>query len=87
MINIAIIDNEKMIRAQVVAKVRFLLGGMDAETFVYGDGTTFLADIGEGKKFHIVISDTELNGMSGIELGRQLKTLLPQVYLVYLTSI
>lgn len=86
MINIAIIDDEKAIHEKVVDTVRSLLSHIAAEIFVYSDGKTFVADVKEGKQFHVVISDTEVHGIGGIELGRHLKAVLPKTYLIYLTS-
>lgn len=86
MIYIAVIDDERIVREQVVEKVKAQLGGFKAELSSYGDAASFFDAMGSKKQFHIVISDIGMQGMNGIELGKHLKDLYPEVYLIYLTA-
>ena len=87
MINIAVIDDERVVRDQIVDKVKSMIQGLQAEVFSYGDAASFFdAMDGEKARFHIVISDIRMQGMNGIELGRRLRKNMPEVYLIYLTS-
>ena len=66
-------------------KVKSVLGGVEANISSYGDAASFFAAMDRNNPFHIVISDIRMEGMNGIELGRKLKRLCPEVYLIYLT--
>lgn len=86
MINIAVIDDERVVRERVVDKVNSVLWDFEAEVSSYGDAASFFSAMGRDKQFHIVISDIGMQGMNGIELGKHLKETCPDVYLIFLTS-
>lgn len=87
MINIAVLDDEKIILDMVETLVKVACKGReDVCVRTYLAAEDMLAEMGGNVRFDIVISDVEMPGMNGIELGRLLKERCPSAHLVYLTS-
>lgn len=63
--NIAIVDDEKIIREQICALVKAKRPDCFIET--YASGGEFLT---AGKKFEIVFLDIQMEGMDGIDTAR-----------------
>lgn len=84
MFQIAIIEDEERTRQEVSNLIgQVFLDTKDIETEVYKDAEEFLK---ENKKYDVIISDIDLPGKSGIELGRILKSERKDICLVFLTS-
>lgn len=87
MINISILDDEKTILHMVENLVRATCKQRDDICIkAYTSAKDLLVDMEANVRFDIVISDIEMPGVNGIELGRCLKEKCPSAYLVYLTS-
>lgn len=89
-LTIAIIEDEQPVREQIGEIVIQELSG-EAEVYIekYEDAESFLQAFGEKKDAEypgVVISDIDLPGMNGIELGAKLKEDGIETYLVFLTS-
>ncbi len=85
--NIAIIDDEAAILDNVRRCVENEITEKDeAELFTYTGAEEFLQVLEEGQEFDILVSDIELAGMSGMELGRWIQKQKLPIYLVYLTA-
>lgn len=84
MIKIAAIEDEETIRQEIVQYIRKGINNIErASVDVYGSAESYLLD---GKNYDVVISDIELPGISGLELGKKIKENNPEVYLVFLTA-
>lgn len=86
MIKIAAIEDEAAIRHEIYGYIR---QGAEADTEVnveirtYGSAEEYLSS---EKDYDLVITDIDLPGMSGLELGKRVKKKNPEVYLAFLTS-
>lgn len=86
MINIAIIDDERNVVNQVQKKVEMVVAGdKKISVYTYTEAERLLKDVSYGTRFHIVISDIEMPGMDGLEMGQRLKKIWPNIYLIYNT--
>ena len=81
MIKIATIEDEENIRQEIVRYIKKGIGSI--EGVVYESAERYLL---VGGRYDLVISDIELPGISGLELGKRIKENNPDVYLVFLTS-
>lgn len=87
MINIAIIDDDEDILKNVRKCVQDEITQKDdAEIFSYTKAKEFLHELEQGQEFDILVSDIEMDEMSGMELGRKIQKQKFQVYLVFLTA-
>ena len=84
MIKIATIEDEENIRQEIVRYIKKGIGSIEGvEVDVYESTERYLL---VGGRYDLVISDIELPGISGLELGKRIKENNPDVYLVFLTS-
>lgn len=84
MIKIAIIEDEENIRQEILQYIKKTIGSIDGvDVDVYGSAESYLL---AGGKYDLVITDIELQGISGLELGKRIRKENPEVYLVFLTS-
>lgn len=84
MIKIATIEDEENIRQEIVRYIKKGIGSIEGvEVDVYESAEHYLL---VGGRYDLVISDIELPGISGLELGKRIKENNPDVYLVFLTS-
>lgn len=87
MIKIAVLDDDEIILAQIVdilkttVKVR-----KDIKILSYTDPEECLKQMKDGMEFEIMFCDIEMGQMNGIELGKQVRRIRPNTYLIYLTS-
>lgn len=95
MIVIAVVDDDRRMRSKICS---FIQGVLEQESLwfpddpeecvvrTYGCCEDLLKDMENGKTADILISEIEMQGMNGIELGRKLRMEHPEIYVVYLTS-
>lgn len=87
MVKIAIVDDEKealALECDCIKKVVYEKG--EAEIFSFSDAEEVVENISQGVEYDILITDIELSGMSGLELGKLVCRKLHRCYLVFLTS-
>lgn len=80
--NVLLVDDEQKY-ALMLAK-RLGLRGFPTEAFFSGEDA--LRRIQEGRRYRVGLLDVKMPGIGGIELGRRLKTLDPQMKIVFLTG-
>lgn len=84
MIRIATIEDEKIIQEEICRVITSVTNHKEeikVDSYFSAEDY-FLA----AKAYELVITDIELPGISGLELGRKVRQMNPEVYLVFLTS-
>ncbi len=79
--NIAVVDDEKVIREQIASLVGKQMPDCYPES--YATGEELLA---AGKQFDIVFLDIQMDGMDGIETARTLREQRDEIVLVFVTG-
>lgn len=82
---IAICDNEKVYIDNIVQHLDFFStdNNIDFEKYIFENANDVLSS---NVKFDIAILDVEMDKMSGIELGGELRKLNPHIILIYVTA-
>ena len=81
MIKIATIEDEENIRQEIVRYIKKGIGSIEGvEVDVYESAERYLL---VGGRYDLVISDIELPGISGLELGKRIKELYHRSISVY----
>lgn len=87
MIRIGIIDDEAEMRNQIRECIEKAIKQFDGvEICTFADAESFLKMLYEGKRFEIVFTDIQMLNMDGMTLGREIKRLQPELFIVYITS-
>lgn len=87
MIRIGIIDDEEEMRNQIRECIEKGIKQLEEiEIYTFSDAESFLKVLHEGEKFEIVFTDIQMLNMNGMTLGREIRKLQPELYLVYVTS-
>ena len=77
MIRIAVCDDDSNVRAFICRYLRARQSQLQAEPLhilVYESGKAFLAAVEDGMSFHIVFMDIQMECMSGVEVGKMLRS-------------
>ena len=84
MITVASIEDDKKMQHEIVRYFQQEIKTEDdVEVDMYFTAEEFFV---AQKKYDVIISDIDLPGMSGIELGRRIKENNPEVFLIFLTA-
>lgn len=86
MIKIAIIDDDKMMLELICNKINSYIQNDDLEITRFLTGEAFVECMNQGDKWNIILCDIELDGMSGMEIGKIIRKSYPEAYLIYVTS-
>lgn len=87
MIKIAVIDDEENMLDIIQQCVKDSVDLKDTiKIYTYTDAETFLEQIDRGFKFQVLLTDIELKGLSGVELGKYVRKNYPKLSLIFLTS-
>lgn len=87
MVNIALIDDEPVILESIRSCIENEITPEDeVRLFAYTCGEDFLRKLRQGEEFDILVSDIDMPGMGGMELGRRIREEGSRIYLVYLTA-
>ena len=84
MIRIATIEDEKVVQEEICQAITSVIDHkeeMEVDSYFSAEDY-FLA----AKDYELVITDIELPGISGLELGKKVRQMNPEVYLVFLTA-
>ncbi len=79
--NIAVVDDEKVIREQIGSLIEKQMPECYLES--YATGEELLA---AGKRFDIVFLDIQMDGMDGIEVARTLRAKQDEIVLIFVTG-
>ena len=87
MVKIAVVDDEKSalaLECDCIKKAVHEKG--EAEIFSFSSAEEVAENINQGMEYDVLITDIELSGMSGLELGKLVSGKLHRCYLMFLTS-
>lgn len=87
MIRIGIVDDEEPIRNMIyksIAKADTADG--KTEFFSFSSGEKFVDRLKAGETFDILFTDIQMDGMNGMELGKEVRKYQPEMFIVFITS-
>ena len=76
--NIAVVDDEKLILKQIGGLIEKQMPNCCLDTYVTGDEL-----LGAGKRFDIVFLDIQMDGMDGIETAKRLRKRQDDIVLIF----
>ncbi len=79
--NIAVVDDDKVIREQMDSLIEMQIPDCSLESYATGEEL-----LGAGKRFDIVFLDIRMDGMDGIETARRLRENQDDVVLIFVTG-
>lgn len=87
-LTIAVCDDNAADRAGICVMTRNILGaaGISCEIIEYESGQRLLAAIEGGRKFHILLLDVLLDGMSGLELAAALRGQKSKAEIIFIST-
>lgn len=87
MIRIGIVDDEEPIRNMIYKNItQAVAASEDVEFITFSSGEEFIGRLQEGESFDILFTDIQMNGMDGMELGKEVRKYQPEIYIVFITS-
>jgi len=85
-LNIAVCDDEKIFRDEIVDAIYDYFGKLDTNCFMYENGKQLLDAFDEGKEFDAYFLDIEMPGLDGMQTANELRNKGIQNPIVFLTS-
>ena len=79
--NIAVVDDEKVIREQISSLIKKQMPDCYLESYTTGEEL-----LAAGKRFDIVFLDIQMDGMDGIETARTLREKQDEIVLIFVTG-
>ena len=88
MIKIAVLDDEPIFLEKISRKVDVIYKECHIKSEVdrYSNGKVLLDEVKDGKRYDIYVLDVEVPGISGVELGRQLREISEVSFILFLTA-
>jgi len=87
MIKIAVIDDEEQTRKLILRNIKKTVQEHhDIEISTYASGTSFWAELQNGKTPDILFTDIQMQTLDGVELGKRVRKMCPDMYIVFITS-
>lgn len=87
MIKIAIVDDEEQTREQILRTLKENIQEQhEVEIKLYASGESFFEKIQKGEAADILFTDIQMQQLDGVELGKLVRRLCPDMYIVFITS-
>mgnify|MGYP000320101468 FL=1 len=87
MIKIAIVDDEEQTREQILRTLKENIQEQhEVEIKLYVSGESFFEEIQKGEAADILFTDIQMQQLDGVELGKLVRRLCPDMYIVFITS-
>lgn len=87
MIKIAIVDDEEQTREQILQTLKENIQEQhEVEIKLYVSGESFFEEIQKGHAADILFTDIQMQQLDGVELGKLVRRLCPDMYIVFITS-
>ena len=87
MIKIAIVDDEEQTREQILRTLKENIQEQyEVEIKLYASGESFFEEIQKGESTDILFTDIQMQQLDGVELGKLVRRLCPDMYIVFITS-
>ena len=87
MIKIAIVDDEEQTREQILRTLKENIQELhEVEIKLYASGESFFEEIQKGEAADILFTDIQMQQLDGVELGKLVRRLCPDMYIVFITS-
>ena len=87
MIKIAIVDDEEQTREQILRTLTENIQEQHkVEIKLYASGESFFEEIQKGETADILFTDIQMQQLDGVELGKLVRRLCPDMYIVFITS-
>lgn len=88
MIEVAVLDDDRVWMKKIaeITKLYFFQKGTEYKIREYLEADLFLMDLEDGEYFHIYLLDVEMPGISGLDVGRKIRTQYAESFIVYITN-
>ena len=87
MIKIAIVDDEEQTREQILRTLKENIQEKhEVEIKLYASGESFFEEIQKGETTDILFTDIQMQQLDGVELGKLVRRICPDMYIVFITS-
>ena len=87
MIKIAIVDDEEQTREQILRTLKENIQEQyEVEIKLYASGESFFEEIQKGESTDILFTDIQMQQLDGVELGKLVRRLCLDMYIVFITS-
>ena len=87
MIKIAIVDDEEQTREQILRTLKENIQEQhEVEIKLYASGESFFEEIQKGETADILFTDIQMQQLDGVELGKLVRRICPDMYIVFITS-
>ena len=88
MIKIAIVDDEEQTREQILRTLKENIQEQhEVEIKLYAYGRkSFFEEIQKGETADILFTDIQMQQLDGVELGKLVRRICPDMYIVFITS-
>ena len=87
MIKIAIVDDEEQTREQILRTLKENIQEQhEVEIKLYASGESFFEEIQKGEAADILFTDIQMQQLDGVELGKLVRRICPDMYIVFITS-
>lgn len=87
MIRIAVVDDEEVLRNKVNKELHEIINENDSiEILMFPSCESFLEEMKNAEPFDILFTDIQMSGMSGMELGKEVRKAYSEMYIVFITS-
>ena len=88
MLKIAVLDDEPIFLERIGKKIHSIYLDMHCKVEIdhYESSKVLLDEVKDGQRYDIYVLDVEVPGLSGVELGRELRRMSDYSFILFLTA-